>query len=233
MIRFNLKCKALVVVAVAAIAMVFTSIASAHSSTLTVSAVCNTETGKYDISWTVNPTNLNLSPKIFASDRSAIPVGAAVPAVFTESIAGNSNSVSASITVRWSDNFKSYPTASTELAGNCRPPVTPPVTPPTPPRPPDRQGFCDTATGEYLDLLVGQDKVPPYDSRNLVPAVDGACPQVNVPPTAPPVVKPPVTVPPKAKPPVKKPHPKPKPKKHPKPLPKPKPPVTKVPPFTG
>lgn len=228
--RGRMKAKGFVAAIVAVAALVVPAIASAHTSGLVLHGVCNTQTGNYDLTWTVTPTDQSKAPKIFASNRASIPVGATVPAAFTESIAGTSTFVSATVTVRWNDNVKSSPSAGMEFDGNCKPPVIPPVTP-SPPT--SRQGFCDPATGEFLDLAVGQDKQPPYASRGLVPAVAGACPPKAVPPVVvPPSVVPPKPVPPKAKPPVKKPKPKAKPKHKPKPKPKPDPFKGSLP-FTG
>jgi uncharacterized repeat protein (TIGR01451 family) len=99
--------------------------AFAHNTSLSVAGVCNAQTGKYDVTWTVGPTtNLDTLPKILESNRASIPVGSALGAstTFTESIAGNSTSVSATIKTRWSDNVQDTDTAGTELAGNCLPP---------------------------------------------------------------------------------------------------------------
>lgn len=231
------KLAAVLVVIVAAFVMVAAAVA--HNGALAVSATCNTQTGNYDVVWTVTADTAGQGPiKIFASNRASIPVGTVTGTskTFTESVAGTTTFISAAITLRWDhDGFKANGSASKELAGNCKKPtpppppydacpnlegnqatvpaglikdaqgncVTPPVTPPPPPQQ-TRQGYCDPATGEYLNLFVGQDKVEPYASRHLVPAVAGSCPQVNI--VVPPKVVPPVAVPPeapKAKPPVK------------------------------
>jgi hypothetical protein len=66
---------------------------------------------------------------------------------------------------------------------DCPPPPPPPPPPPGPPSPPTssspppseqpsnpaRAGYCD-ASGKFYDLVVGQDKQPPYDKLGLRPA---------------------------------------------------------------
>ena len=54
-------------------AAVLAPAAFAHSSGLAVTAVCNTATGNYDVTWTVGPTDdLDKAPKITASSNAAI-----------------------------------------------------------------------------------------------------------------------------------------------------------------
>jgi hypothetical protein len=86
------------------------------------------------------------------------------------------------------------------------PTTTPPTTtPPTTPGQPARAGYCDE-TGKFYDLLVGQDKLPPYDKLNLRPAdvnpqtgaIYCAPPTVTTLATAP-VATPPVTTAPPVK----------------------------------
>ena len=104
-------------------AAVLAPAAFAHNSGLSVSATCNTSTGKYDLTWTVGPTDvLNLSPVISASNRTAIPVGTALTTAnktFTESVAGTTTSISATITITWTDGFTRTYTRPLTLAGNC------------------------------------------------------------------------------------------------------------------
>jgi uncharacterized repeat protein (TIGR01451 family) len=104
-------------------AAVLVPAAFAHDSGLSVAATCNTSTGNYDVTWTVGYTDFrNLSPKIAASNRAAIPVGTAlvVPNTpFTESVAGTTTSISATITVTWSDGVTKTYTKALNLAGNC------------------------------------------------------------------------------------------------------------------
>jgi hypothetical protein len=128
-------------------ALVFAGTASAHTTGFSASAECNTQTGKYDLKWTVGPTSdQNLSPKIFASDRSSIPVGSTLGTStdFTESVPGNTTSVSANITVRWSDNFKQDKTTNLSLDGNCK---TPP-----PPNPKCPEGYTAAGTSDGVLL---------------------------------------------------------------------------------
>jgi hypothetical protein len=103
-------------------ALVFASLSNAHTTGFTVSAECNRSTGEYDLRWIVGPTsNLNLSPKINASNNTAIPVGASLDQMteFKQSISGDSTSASSTITTKWSDNFTQTKTASIELPGDC------------------------------------------------------------------------------------------------------------------
>src|SRR5262245_2958900 len=100
--------------------------AFAHNSGLSVGAVCNTATCQYDVTWTVGPTDyLNYSPEISSSNRAAIPVGTALTTAnttFTESVPGSTTSISASITVKWTqDNYTVNLTKLLQLAGNCGP----------------------------------------------------------------------------------------------------------------
>lgn len=109
--------------AVALVALVAVTSAFAHTSAMSVTAACNTTTGLYDVTWTVGPTtDLTKAPKVFASNRTSIPVGSALGAStdFKESVAGTSTNVSAAITVKWSDNVTGTPTASLALAGSCK-----------------------------------------------------------------------------------------------------------------
>ncbi len=124
----NMKCKSLVLVVTVAAAMALAPLAFGHSSALTVSKACNTQTGNYDLTWTLTATDLEKLPKVTASNRVAIPVGSS-PGVFLESVPGNTTSVSASLTVRWNNGVTSTPTASTTLEGTCHAPTPDPVCP--------------------------------------------------------------------------------------------------------
>lgn len=174
---------------VTVIGLIFVALAGAHNGALGVSAVCNAATGNYDVSWTVTADTAAQGPiKVNASNRAAIAVGTTTGTfkVFTESIPGTSTSVTASIQLRWShDGYTLNASAGKELPGTCKKPVV--VIPPS--SQDNRQGYCDPVTGEYLNLSVGQDKVEPYASRHLVPAVNGTCVKaavavVTVPPVA-------------------------------------------------
>ena len=105
--------------------------AFAHTSGLGVAAVCNTQTGMYDVTWTVGPTtNLDLSPAITQSDRVAIPASTKLTSAstnFKESIAGTATSVSAAITVLWTNEESHVYQASTTLDGKCVKPTPPPA----------------------------------------------------------------------------------------------------------
>lgn len=129
--RGSMKVKALVVAAVVAAFLVVTGSAFAHGKQFSVTKACNAETGNYDLKWTVSADTLNLSPKISVSNRASIPVGSAVGAstVFMESVPGTTTSVSAQITVRWSDNFVQSGSAATEMDGKCKLPPPPPECP--------------------------------------------------------------------------------------------------------
>lgn len=121
------KLKGLFVCAVIVAGLAVAPGAFAHTKAFTLVKDCNTETGNYDLKWTVSASDQNLNPKISASNRASIAVGSSVGAstVFTESIPGDSTSVSATITVKWSDNFTQNGTAGAELDGKCKPPVEP------------------------------------------------------------------------------------------------------------
>ena len=111
----------LVVVAAAA---VLAPAAFAHTSDMSVTAVCNTATGQWDLTWKVGPTtNLSDTPKITASNRTAIPVNTFLTTqntAFTESVAGSTSSVSAAITITWiDDNTVQHESASKTLTGGC------------------------------------------------------------------------------------------------------------------
>lgn len=117
--------KKLIALAVLVAALAVPSIASAHNGNLTVSATCNSQTGQYDVTWTVTATDTNKAPKISASNRASIPVNSALGSStqFTESVPGSTTSVSANITVKWNDNFTDSESASKTLAGDCKPPT--------------------------------------------------------------------------------------------------------------
>lgn len=105
-------------------AAVLAPAAFAHSSGLSVSAVCNPVSGQYDVTWTVGPTDvLEYSPRIEASNRAAIPVGTALTTTneeFTESVSGSATSVSASLTVKWAqDGFAVSLSSTLQLGGDC------------------------------------------------------------------------------------------------------------------
>ncbi len=113
------------------LAMAFAGVAApaafAHNSGLGGSATCNTATGMYDITWTVGPTDyFSYTPKISASNRNAIPVDTALTSQyksFTESVAGNTTSVNASITVKWTrDNYTRSYSKTITLPGTCTAP---------------------------------------------------------------------------------------------------------------
>ena len=118
----------LAVVAVAFAAILAPS-AFAHNSGLTVTGSCNAGTGKYDLIWTVGPTtDTGLAPFIAASNRAAIPVDTLLPTTptnaskqgFPESVSlGSGASVSAMITVGWSDRYRSDQTATFTAPGPC------------------------------------------------------------------------------------------------------------------
>lgn len=134
--------------AVGLLAAVFVGTASAHTSGLTAAAVCNTQTGLYTVTWTVGPTtDQNLSPKVFASNRAVIAVGSplGVSTDFVESIPGSTTTVSATITVRWSDNFKDERSATLTLSGTCSKP-----TPPSNPKCPEGYTPAGTSDGVLL-----------------------------------------------------------------------------------
>jgi hypothetical protein len=114
--------------AAVAVAAMFAGAASAHTTGLSVIAVCNHETGAYDVTWTISVTNISLDPKVFASTRPSIPVGAALGTVtaFTETVDGTSTSLAATVTVRWgSDDYKATSSAAKTLDGNCQKPPAP------------------------------------------------------------------------------------------------------------
>lgn len=117
--------KKLVALVAVVAALAAAPVALGHHSALSVSKTCNTQTGQYDLVWTVGPTtDLDKAPKVDASNRAAIPVGTALPSLktFSESIPGTSTSVSATIKVKWNNGVTDTRTAATELPGNCLPP---------------------------------------------------------------------------------------------------------------
>lgn len=124
-----MKKVALLAALMAVIAVIAAPVASAHTTVLTVVATCHEETGTYTLVWTLTSSNLDTSPKVVASDRAAIPVGAALGATttFTEVVAGTTVSASAAVGVHWTDGVNRSATASTGPLAGCSVPTPPPL----------------------------------------------------------------------------------------------------------
>ena len=122
----------LVVATIAGVASLVMNVtaALAHHTSLTARADC--VNGVYNVTWTLGPTtDLDKSPKVLESNRSAIPVGTALGAsnTFTESVAGSTTSVNATVKTRWSNGVTDTDSFTLLLGGSCKPPQTP-VCPP-------------------------------------------------------------------------------------------------------
>ena len=124
----------------AVVAVALPGKALAWTATLSGTAVCNTTTGKYDVTWTIDNSTENEAFTVSSSNRSAVPVGAIAPAYqskpFTESLPGSTaGTTTLNIQGGWPSDVgpHSYSAAVT-TAGTCTtsgpPPCTSNCTPP-------------------------------------------------------------------------------------------------------
>ena len=120
------------VVASAAMVVGFATPALAHHNTVAVSAVCNQQTGEFDVTWSVTNSEADKSETITASTRSsAIAVGTTISdgATFssTEHLSGDSTeTLSLQVSAKWENGATNTSnTASVTLAGDCEKPDQP------------------------------------------------------------------------------------------------------------
>ena len=120
------------VVASAAMVVGFATPALAHHNTVAVSAVCNQQTGEFDVTWGVTNSETDKSETITASTRSsAIAVGTTISDggtfTSTEHFPGDSTeTLSLQVSAKWENgNTNTSNTASVTLAGDCEKPDQP------------------------------------------------------------------------------------------------------------
>jgi hypothetical protein len=123
--------------------------ASAHHVTVTGTAECITDTGEWQITWTVTNseddipgtvTGVVATPDTPVSD---IVVGATLPAdgtlVGTQVVPGATSSASLTVAIEWTRPYKKIrdrDTGTVPLDGTCAPPPPPPPSEPPPTEPP-------------------------------------------------------------------------------------------------
>ena len=121
------------VVASAAMVVGFATPALAHHNTVAVSAVCNQQTGEFDVTWGVTNSESDKSETITASTRSSatIAVGTTISDggtfTSTEHFPGDSTeTLSLQVSAKWENGATNTSnTASVTLAGDCEKPDQP------------------------------------------------------------------------------------------------------------
>jgi hypothetical protein len=120
----------------AVIIMAFTAVgfaaapALAHQNQISGTAVCNPETGQYDVTWSNHGDAARFGDSVItASSRASVATGQTIPAdqtvvVGTESVPGTTTTLTLTETWLWPrDGFKIANTGSVSMAGTCVIPV--------------------------------------------------------------------------------------------------------------
>jgi hypothetical protein len=120
---------AVIVIAFAAVGFAAAP-ALAHQNQISGTAVCNPETGQYDVTWSNHGDAARFGDSIItASSRASVATGQTIPAdqtvvVGTESVPGTTTSLTLTETWVWpKDNFRISNTGSIAMAGTCVVPV--------------------------------------------------------------------------------------------------------------
>lgn len=95
--------------------------ASAHHTTIYGSAVCNTDTGLFDATWTVENWQPGNPATITASSRASVPVGATIDQSQTFSEAGlSAGTHSLSVSASWPNGQYSQNSGQITTQGDCQ-----------------------------------------------------------------------------------------------------------------
>lgn len=132
-----------------------------HANDVKVTTTCDAPSSTYKVAATIVQSQQYPGATVKSITPSTFPGTASGPRLVL-------------VIIRWSNGEIQPFVKFITLAGTCKPVVIPPCTDNCGGQE-NRQGYCDPVTGQFYDLVVGQDKVPPYDALNLVPAVNGSC----------------------------------------------------------
>jgi LPXTG-motif cell wall-anchored protein len=172
---------------------VFATPALAHHSTVSGSATCDTESGKWVVDWTVNaigdgspgqtfqftqvdltPAGTTLDNPVIAANAAAQPAG--VPITAKQLVPGDATSSSLTIASRWSNNFADRKPASftVEFGEECK--KTPNEEPSTPSEEPSTPSEEPSTPSE-------EPSTPPVEIPEEVPAepiLDITCDTISI-----------------------------------------------------
>lgn len=143
--------KRLVVVAAGFAALVFAPAAFAHTAALT--GVVGCANGQANVTWLLVASDAAKNPLVVESTNAEIPVGS-TPGTFVQE---TNLAASATVKVRWSDDFTKVVSASTPTPPEC---TKPPICPIPPPsivyidRPVDRIVYVDRVVEKIVEKVV-------------------------------------------------------------------------------